>query len=227
MSLLIDGYNLIFGTNIESRGRGGALQRMRTGLLEFVAARIDRTRYKSIAIVFDAASAPPGLPTYFQEHGVDVHFARDHESADALLEELIARSTSPGRLTVVSSDHRVQRAAKRRGATAIDSEVWLRKELAIANRKPRPVDRKPPAPLNSIETKAWMEYFGDVEIAEAMSIELEIKSPPPKSEPPPPKRRRRNKSAAQKPLSEKPYDPSLANPFPPGYADDLFNGADI
>jgi hypothetical protein len=50
-----------------------------------------------------------------------------------LLEELIAAEADPRNLLVVSSDHRVQRAARQRGAGYVDSEMW-HAQLAAASR---------------------------------------------------------------------------------------------
>jgi hypothetical protein len=46
-------------------------------------------------------------------------------SADDVLEELIEAEADPRNLIVVSSDHRIQRAARRRKATYLDSQDWL------------------------------------------------------------------------------------------------------
>jgi len=42
-----------------------------------------------------------------------------------VLEELIEAEADPRHLTVVSSDHRIQRAARRRKAIFVDSDAWL------------------------------------------------------------------------------------------------------
>jgi predicted RNA-binding protein with PIN domain len=75
-------------------------------------------------VVFDAIAAPPGLPREIEHHGLAVRFARRGGTADELLDELIAAEPDPRNLQVVSSDHRVQRAARQRGAQYADSEAW-------------------------------------------------------------------------------------------------------
>ena len=52
-------------------------------------------------------------------------FAQHHDEADTLIEEMIQRHSAPKQLTVVSSDLRLQTAANRRKAVAVDSENWL------------------------------------------------------------------------------------------------------
>jgi predicted RNA-binding protein with PIN domain len=126
MRLLIDGYNLIHAAGIlgPRRSDGRGLERSRAALAQFISGLLRANEKSSAVVVFDAAGAPPGLPSEMFVHGVYVRFARGYSSADELIEELINADTSPRRLTVVSSDHRIQRAARRRRATAVDSDTW-------------------------------------------------------------------------------------------------------
>jgi predicted RNA-binding protein with PIN domain len=125
MALLIDGYNLLNATGIGAgEGKGSTLHRARLALLNFLARVLDPREAAHTTVVFDAQASPPGLPKVFVHHGLTVRFAARHVDADSLIEELILADTAPRRLTVVSSDHRVQRAARRRGARAVDSDVW-------------------------------------------------------------------------------------------------------
>ena len=70
--------------------------------------------------------------------GIRVLFAVGYESADEMIEELVAAHSHPKDLLVVSSDHRIQNAATRRKAKAIDSDVWLDQ----IESQPRPSDDK-------------------------------------------------------------------------------------
>jgi predicted RNA-binding protein with PIN domain len=125
MPLLIDGYNLMHAAGIVGSGPARtSLERSRIALLNFIAKTVDIVTERNVTVVFDAAGAPPGLPPRIAYRGLDVQFAKGYADADELLETLIRAETSPRQLTVVSSDHRVQRAAKRRRSTAIDSDVW-------------------------------------------------------------------------------------------------------
>ena len=124
MAILIDGYNLLYAAGIRAEtAPPHTLERSRSALLNFVAAAVDPEELCRTTVVFDAANAPPGLPDRRSHRGILVLFARKHDTADALIEELIAAEDAPRRLTVVSSDHRIQRAARRRRATAIDSDA--------------------------------------------------------------------------------------------------------
>jgi predicted RNA-binding protein with PIN domain len=200
MPLLIDGYNLLNVTGITGRGNDlTALHRARRGLLQFLAASIEPAERAQTTIVFDAAGAPPGLPPTFVHDGITVHFARDSD-ADAMIEELIAAHHTPRTLTVVSSDHRIQRAARRRKATAIDSDRWYAELWATRRRRgetPRELPLKPGDKLSEDEVSYWINQFDQATPAEP-------------------------KSHSKKATA----DNELDNPFPPGYAEDLFDETD-
>ena len=135
MSLLIDGYNLVHVAGILGQGAGpGSLQRSRLALLNFLAESLDPGELPRTTVVFDSHDAPWGLPRKVEHRGITVRFAAQYEEADDLIEELIRADSAPRRLVVVSSDHRLQRAARRRRAKAVDSDVWYA-ELVRARRQ--------------------------------------------------------------------------------------------
>ena len=135
MSLVIDGYNLMYVAGILGRGTGpGSLQRSRLALLNFLAASLDPRELPHTTVVFDSHDAPWGLPRSLQHRGITVRFAAQYEEADDLIEELIGTDSAPRRLVVVSSDHRIQRAARRRRAKAADSDVWYAELVRSAAR---------------------------------------------------------------------------------------------
>jgi hypothetical protein len=163
MLLLIDGYNLLHASGVASRhhGRTG-LERARLGLLDFLASTITPQERARTTVVFDAADAPPGLPAIRDHAGMTIRFVRDHACADELIEHLIEQCRAPRSLTVVSSDHRLHRAARRRKAQPIDSEAWLA-QLVAARRKRSPgeadASAKPTGPLSPTEVAHWVEVF--------------------------------------------------------------------
>jgi len=164
MALLIDGYNLLNVTGIfGDAGPGTALHRTRLAFLNFLASSFTKRERKATTIVFDAAGAPPGLPRTISHDGMTIHFAQRHSDADELIEELLESHPAPRSLTVVSSDHRVQRAARHRGASFIDSEVWYaelktrRKEAATTEE----ATSKPTAPPSVDELSYWISRFED------------------------------------------------------------------
>jgi uncharacterized protein len=196
MPLLIDGYNLLHVTGIVGQGKNlTELHRSREALLHFLAESIEPAERSHTTIVFDASGAPPGLPPTVVHDGMTVHFARDYADADAMLEELIVAHDTPRSLVVVSSDHRVQRAAKRRKAHAVDSDRWYHDLWAARHRRdasPLEVPQKPTGKLSPGEVEYWTKQFDEA-------------APEP-----------RGKKKSRE-------DDDLKNPFPEGYGEDLLD----
>jgi predicted RNA-binding protein with PIN domain len=125
MALLIDGYNLLHATDIfPDADKPPTLESSRVALLDFLVAALPSKSLARTIVAFDAVAAPPGLPREMDHRGLTVRFAQRGRTADELLEELIAGEPDPRNLLVVSSDHRVQRAARQRGAKYTDSQPW-------------------------------------------------------------------------------------------------------
>lgn len=165
MALLIDGYNLLNVTGIFGQeGPGTALHRTRLAFLDFLASSITAQQRKETTIVFDAAGAPPGLPQTLQHDGMTVHFARRQSNADEMIEDLLEQWSAPRSLVVVSSDHRVQRAARHRGANFVDSEEWYAELLAARRQRNALADdsaAKPSGNPTPDELAYWLREFGD------------------------------------------------------------------
>jgi predicted RNA-binding protein with PIN domain len=163
MLYLIDGYNLLNVASVPVPVRGRAnLEKARMALLNFLAESLDPDEVPRTLVVFDAHDPPPGLPQETRHKGLFVRFAAGDEDADTLIEELIREETSPRRLTVVSSDHRIQRAAKRRRARAVDSNVWYAEVLrARQQRKQSAADlpERPSGPLLEEDVRYWLRQF--------------------------------------------------------------------
>lgn len=211
MAILIDGYNLLHVTGIFGRGQGpGGFERSRRALLNFLVESIDPQELPRTTVVFDAVDAPPGLPRKLKHGPISVHYATEHGSADALIERLILRHSAPRRLTVVSSDHRLHRAARRRRAIAVDSDAWY--SALVERRRARNLASpaaaaKPEVPLAPEQVEYWLAAFG----AERLEVPPEgIAGPPPDSE-----------GGEPRYLPSKVKEVPTFNPFPPGYAEDV------
>jgi uncharacterized protein len=162
MALLIDGYNLLHVTGIfGTAGAGTELHRSRMALLEFLAASISKRELRATTIVFDASGAPPGLPASATHDGMTVYFARRQENADELIEILLDECRTPKSLTVVSSDHRIQRAARQHGAKYVDSEQWFAElQAARRDREAKADDtRAKPEGQSPEEVSYWVGEF--------------------------------------------------------------------
>jgi predicted RNA-binding protein with PIN domain len=244
MSLLIDGYNLLNASGVLPRGAGaGTLERARETLLEFLAAALDPEELRQTTIVFDAKHAPRGVPDVYDYQGMTVRFARNYREADVLLIELIRLDSAPRKLTVVSSDHQVQRAARRRRARPVDSDVWC-KALVRQGRRlelpAEPLETKPRAPLAESEVQRWMREFGDVDVRLPETEDLPRVQHDDRGETGDAEHRDADQSQSDSDKEQLPdvdslideakrlaaEDRGLANPFPPGYAEDLLEDDD-
>jgi predicted RNA-binding protein with PIN domain len=145
MPYLIDGYNLAHAMNLlPARSAQRALKRARVRLLDHLAQTAPE---ESIRVVFDAQAAPRGAPTRLDHQGIVVLFSNG-ATADDLIEDLIAAEPDPRRLHVVSDDHRIRRAAGRRGCGVVGCLDFLEKLLVPAKHPeapspPPPEDEKP------------------------------------------------------------------------------------
>jgi predicted RNA-binding protein with PIN domain len=164
MPNLIDGYNLLHATGILGRGRGrGSLARSREALLNVLAQSLPEVDRERTTVVFDARDPPWGVSRKLEHSGMTIYFASRDEDADSMIEELIKTDSAPRKLIVVSSDHRLQRAAKRRRATAIDSDRWFRELLqarqdGVATSAEEAA--KPEGPFSAGEVDFWLRRFG-------------------------------------------------------------------
>jgi uncharacterized protein len=124
--ILIDGYNVLFQSQLVGRGRGRQwLPAARNRLLQLLTSRLTSAELSTTQVVFDApqvGQAPPGLT---QPSGLSICFAVGHDEADDLLEQIIREHPTPKQLTVVSSDQRIRRCARAQRATSLDAQQFL------------------------------------------------------------------------------------------------------
>jgi hypothetical protein len=90
--------------------------------------------------------------------GVVAVFAGIGSDADSVIEALIEGSHAPSRVTVVSSDRRVEKAARRRGCRSVTSQEFLR--AALGAPRSGPTEASPPDGLDGAEIDRWMRAFG-------------------------------------------------------------------
>jgi predicted RNA-binding protein with PIN domain len=163
MRYLIDGYNLLhaMGLLLGKVGPHG-LEKARLALLGRLHGRYGADAGR-VTVVFDASRAPPGAAAEMDYNGVQVRFAL-REEADDVIEELIRTDSSPRRLTVVSDDHRLQNAARRRHCPVLGCLDFLdelsRPRPAAAGRPKAPA--KPEA-VSRADLRRWMDAFGDLD----------------------------------------------------------------
>jgi uncharacterized protein len=176
MRTLIDGYNLMFAAGVMGRKFGPeGFRKVRHRFLNDLSATLDPVEAHLTTIVFDANDAPDHLPASVRHKGITVLYAVDHDSADEQIEALIAHHSSPKTLTVVSSDHRIQRAAIRRKAKVVSADEFLTRMDSLKDRQ-RPSPSPPEEPSrqevpSAREAAYWLEEFREVvESEEAREI---------------------------------------------------------
>jgi predicted RNA-binding protein with PIN domain len=112
-------------------------------------------------IVFDGGG-PADRSEFDKVVNVEVVFAGFQHDADSVIEEKIKANPSPRRLTVVSSDRRLRKAAAVQRAAALKSEeFWQQVRKELTRNKPH---KKEPEEkregLTEGETDQWLEVFG-------------------------------------------------------------------
>jgi hypothetical protein len=151
VTFLIDGYNLMFAAGLASRTMPATqFDRARTRFLDWLAdGAKDRD---TLRVVFDALHAPtPSLESIHR--GVRVRFAFG-QTADDLIEELVATEPKPAALTVVSNDTRVREAARRAEcvlATCEEFIDWLISEEHAQEADARSEEPKPEPTSSDVE----------------------------------------------------------------------------
>ena len=188
--LLIDGYNVIAPVAPPGRqsGRSGDstwLQRERRQLLDRLADHLPAAIIDRTCVVFDSQRRSAKAGAHWRYRGIEVRFAVDHDEADDLIEEILQRHPHSKHVTVVSSDYRIQAAARRKRAAVYDSAKWLDELLdgrPMLRKLPRlrkahtddktiglTSDQKPSGPTTSPESglaipdealHRWMEQYG-------------------------------------------------------------------
>ncbi len=139
MRWLIDGYNVI-RRDPDLRGREQeSLEAGRTALLRLLAAEAPRSR-DDFTVVFDGARRAGGGPAGGR---LQVLFSRPPLTADDELMRL-ARRHGAGAI-VVTSDRKIQDAARRAGCPVVSSEAFLR-GLSDGAEPLRSSSRPPPTP---------------------------------------------------------------------------------
>jgi uncharacterized protein len=154
---LIDGYNLAHKITLPAGKVGPArLDAARSELLTMIAdAHGDEAG--TVSVIFDTKRSRGVEPKQIIR-GIDVRFAIG-EQADDMIERLILAHSSPKQLTVVSDDHRLQTAARRRGCRVLECGKYLDQ---LERKQPPPIDENTEAEKPSVgNVEEWLAAFQD------------------------------------------------------------------
>jgi predicted RNA-binding protein with PIN domain len=155
MPFLIDGYNLLWAVQKSGDGMEGIGDVELCRILGRYFSLIGRTAQ----IVFDGIG-PPEKNGFDNIKGLDVFFSGPSSDADSVIEDKIQSNSAPRRLTVVSNDRRIRKAAHLRKAVSIRSENFWDEVGRILTRQRK--DNEPLAKQRGIsegETEQWMRFF--------------------------------------------------------------------
>ncbi len=156
MPFIIDGHNLLHSIHKV----GEDFESISDVQLCWMVGRYLKLTGESGEIIFDG-TGPRDKSAFDSVTNLDVLFAGPAGDADTAIEEKIRVCTAPRRLTVVSSDRRLRKAAGARRATAVKSEVFwsdVQKQLRRKKRLKEPAEKH--FGLSEGETKQWLEFFG-------------------------------------------------------------------
>jgi len=110
-------------------------------------------------LIFDG-TGPRDKSDFDNVDGVEVLWAGVGTDTDTVMEGKITANTAPRRLTVVSSDNRLRKAARVRRAISVKSEdFWVEvvRELGRKRVVDEPSGKR--EGLSDAETEQWLDYF--------------------------------------------------------------------
>ncbi|MDP6987583.1 MAG: NYN domain-containing protein [Phycisphaerales bacterium] len=210
MRVVVDAWNVLHVQGVLPPGLAG-IGLAGLGRL-MLATRWGRTHI-TLACDGPIQARPEGVPAA-------IHVAwSGTEEADDIIEGLIDRTTSPGRLVIVSSDNRLRKAAKRRRCKRLTSEQFLRTILDdLAAKPPDRPDSPEHRDRPDDQAADWERQFGltsdELETMKAEADAEEFADVLPMTDPPEPPApvqsqrapRRRPPEATQPPM---PFPASL------------------
>jgi len=213
--LVVDTYNVLHQTGVLSPDLAGIE-------LPDLVWLIEQSRHAGRPALLVCDGVQPGTghtaPSTTRIHRARVLYAGAGREADAEIERIIQQSSAPTRLTVVSTDKRVRRAARRRRAAWIRSEAFLRQlehDLDRARAEPMP-KWVHEIPLDPSTVAHWIRLFGvdtnQPETQESQAAEPSPLGRDPGAEPRPP--------GDPAPDNAPPSEPTNASPEPDSYRRD-------
>jgi len=155
--VLVDGNNLLHA----ARGAEQTGPLVGRSLLCDALAKWARRRRERVHVVFDGRAPRPDLAKQIGTSDIRVSYS-GRRSADAVLIETLETDSAARRILVVSSDHEIIRAARRRRAKAMRSgEFWTMVQRDLSRPKAKPAE--PPEKRRGLTPPAaeqWLKEFG-------------------------------------------------------------------
>lgn len=163
-NLLIDGYNLMHAAGFVPRRVGtGVFEQQRERFLRWLLKQLPAAQHALTIVVFDGRATTNRTVSFAAFQGLSLQFSPEGIEADDLIESLISDHSAPKQLTVVSSDHRLHRAARHRRAICVDSEDFVDQCHSRQSASTSTFRRRKPRDLSAEELEEWMQVFEGVE----------------------------------------------------------------
>ena len=153
---IIDGHNLLYSIREVDEGS----ESISDVQLCRIVGRYLKLAGEKGEIIFDG-TGPRDKSGFEDISNLEVFFAGLGTDTDTVIEDKIRANTAPKRLTIVSSDRRLRKAAQARKATAVKSELFwsnLQKQLSRKKGIREPAAKR--QGLTDGETKQWLKFFG-------------------------------------------------------------------
>ena len=138
---------------------GLSLERARVRMLDWLAVEIGDIR-DDVLVIFDSKHARGDAKQSYR--GIGIRYSAGI-TADDLIEEQIQHERVPTHLTVVSNDHRLQKAARRKGCVSWDCQEyvdWLMSRKEGKSEAARIVVERKPETVSDAEMQDWLKRFG-------------------------------------------------------------------
>ncbi len=141
------------------------------------------SRKRLITVIFDRG-LPGGRSKFLSSGQLNVVFAPEGQTADALLINRIRQAANPTEYTLVSSDRQVLKAARARRMKRVSAKNFAKRLADFAQKqKPQPAPSSPDEAeepnLSEDEVAEWLQLF---EAAPKFQPKTNITSPSPRTE---------------------------------------------
>ncbi len=122
--ILVDGYSVIYAWPILRTRKRRSLSAARNELIRLLAKFGDESQ-KAVTLVFDGGKSPPPEPTPILAPGLEVIFSKRGQSADEVIERLVATQKAPAQLLVITEDKVERQVCEGFGAQVAGAgELW-------------------------------------------------------------------------------------------------------
>jgi|GEM_PF-405251 len=183
VEILIDGYNLLHIAGLaHGRFHPRRFESSRQTLIQRLQQSLTPEELSHTTIVFDAHLSEHVDRRPLNLGGIQVLFSPRGRQADDLIEEILLAARQPEQILVVSSDRRLQRAARHARAGSVDSDTFM---VELETRRENALHRsledetRPDSGAKSSSSpdlNGWPPEFADIDV-EAVIREEEQRGP--------------------------------------------------